>query len=319
MANKGNEVKIETNAMDAPIQGSRLPLTSLIICSRNRPKLLAETIESVLQGEEVPAELVIVDQSDVPDSKLENFTTSRPCRLRYVKSEFIGLSRARNSGIAAATHDILAIIDDDMFVAPTWFGSLIRELVSSGTRTVVTGRVLSTEPEVPGGFVPALVVREAPATYQGRIDSDVLAGGHMAAYRCIFDDVGGFDERLGAGSGFPSAEDNDFGFRLLEAGYQIKYAPGPVLYHRAWRGKGEYLPIRWNYGRGKGGFYTKYLSLKDFYMLRRIMWDIGHRVVLFPYRMCTNPRRACGDVIYAGGIFSGVIHWLWLQLPRESK
>jgi len=319
MANTENEVTIERHPVDASIQENRLPPTSLIICSRNRPKLLAETIESVLQGEEVPAELVIVDQSDVRDSKLETFTTSRPCHLRYVKSDLIGLSRARNSGIAAATHDILAIIDDDMFVAPTWFGLLIRELVSSGMRTVGTGRVLSTAPEVPGGFVPAQAVREDPATYQGRISRDVLAGGHMAAYRSIFDDIGGFDERLGAGSGFPSAEDNDFGFRLLEAGYQIKYAPAPVLYHRAWRGKGEYLSIRWNYGRGKGGFYTKYLSLKDVHMIRRIMWDIGHRVLLFPYRICTHPRRACGDVVYIGGIVSGVAHWLWLQLPRNAK
>ena len=37
-----------------------LPPTSLIICSRNRPALLRKTVESVLQGDEVPTELIIV-------------------------------------------------------------------------------------------------------------------------------------------------------------------------------------------------------------------------------------------------------------------
>ena len=122
-----------------------------------------------------------------------------------------------------------------MFVTPTWLGSLIRALINGGTKAVVTGRVLPTSPETPGGFVPALVVREVPAVYEGRVGADVLAGGHMAIYRSIMQRVGGFDERLGAGAKFPAADDNDLGFRLLELGYRIIYVPEAILYHRAWR------------------------------------------------------------------------------------
>lgn len=293
------------------------PLTSLIICSRNRPKLLTETVESVLQGTEVPTELVIIDQSDDPHPALATLKTDRPCEIRYVKTSSVGLSRARNTGIAAAQHPVLAIIDDDMLVTPTWFHSLIRALLNAGKRAVVTGRVLPSGAEVPGGFVPTFMPSEVPAVYQGRIGSDVLAGGHMATYRSIFDAMGGFDERLGAGADFPAADDNDLGFRLLEAGYSITYAPDAVLYHRAWRGRGEYLKMRWSYGRGKGGFYTKYLSLRDPYMLRRMVWDIVHRVFLFPYRFCTDPRRACGDLVYITGIVSGTTQWILIRLRNQ--
>ena len=296
---------------------NRLPLTSLIVCSRNRPKLLTETIESVLQGEEVPNELIIIDQSDDPHPTLATLKTDRPCEIRYVRTSSVGLSRARNTGIAAAQHPILAIIDDDMLVTPTWFDSLIRALLNAGKRAVVTGRVLPTAAEVPGGFVPTFMPSEVPAVYQGRIGSDVLAGGHMATYRVVLDAAGGFDERLGAGADFPAADDNDLGFRLLEAGYRIIYAPEAVLYHRAWRGKGEYLPMRWNYGRGKGGFYSKHFSLRDPYMLRRILWDVMHRVVLFPYRLCTEPQRACGDFVYIAGIFSGVTRWVLTEFKTQ--
>ena len=62
-----------------------LPSTSLIIASRDRPELLADTVASVLKGDEVPAEIVIVDQSRVPHP-----TLSKPdgeSRLRDLLSE----------------------------------------------------------------------------------------------------------------------------------------------------------------------------------------------------------------------------------------
>ena len=286
-----------------------LPPTTLIICSRNRPIMLQQTIESVLQGDEVPSELVVVDQSSAANRNIANLKSQRDTDIRYVWTQTIGLSRARNIGIAAARHSVLAIIDDDMFVASNWYGEFIRALLGAGERAVVTGRVLPAEAEVPGGFVPTFMPSDVPAVYEGRIDNDVLAGGHMAAHRAAFETVGGFDERLGAGGEFPAADDNDLGFRLLEAEYRIVYAPQAVVYHRAWRGRGEYMPMRWSYGRGKGGFYTKYLSIKDPHILKRMMWDIGQRFFYFPHRLLRDPQRACGDMVYVAGILVGTLQW----------
>ena len=67
--------------------------------------------------------------------------------------------------------------------------------------------------------------------------------------------------------------------------------------------------MRWCYGRGKGGFYTKYLSLRDPYMLRRMVWDIMYRLVVLPVRLCHEPRRACGDLAYIAGILYGTTQW----------
>ncbi|MEJ7811902.1 MAG: glycosyltransferase [Gemmatimonadaceae bacterium] len=287
-----------------------LPPTSLIICSRNRPALLADTVESILQGDEVPTELIIIDQSDVPRDVPAAWRTSGPCEIRHVPSRSAGLGRARNEGIAQARHDVLAFTDDDMYAAPGWFGALIRAMVEAGPRSAVTGRVLPGAEEVPGGFVPALVTSDAPATYEGRIDVDVLAGGNMAVRRSLIDMVGGFDDRLGAGSRFPAAEDNDLGFRLLEVGARIVYVPQAVLYHRAWRAARAYLPMRWSYGRGKGGYYAKHLSFRDRHMLRRAVRDVAHRVVRMPRHLLRNRRQALGDAVYILGILSGVTRWL---------
>ena len=288
-----------------------LPPTSLIICSRNRPRLLLETVETVLKGNCVPRELIIIDQSNIALPELAERTVERDCRLRYVLSSSTGVCRARNEGAALASQPLLVFIDDDMLVPPDWFGILVEALVCAGPDSVVCGRVLPGPAELPGGFVPALVEEREPHTYQGRINTDVLTTCHMAMYGSLFRASGGLDERLGPGTRFPAGDDNEYGFRLLEAGYRIVFTPQAVIHHRAWRSEQEYYPLRWNYGRGKGGFYTKYISLRDPYLFKRMLNDLSIRFIRFPWRVLHKPRLALGDLYYAFGMISGSIEWAW--------
>ena len=181
---------------------------------------------------------------------------------------------------------------------------------TEGPNVVVTGRVLPDEgANAPGGFVPALVTAAESARYHGQLPRDVLAGGHMAAYRQTLEAVGGFDERLGPGSAFPAAEDNDLGFRLLQSGCEVVYVADAVVYHRAWRPGSEYLKMRWRYGRGKGGLYAKHLPTSRRYMLGRLVSDIARRALGLPRRVRNDARGATGDVVYSLGVMSGVIRW----------
>lgn len=295
-------------------QAEVLPPSSLIICSRNRPRLLRETIESILRGVDVPSELIVVDQSNETDSGLASLQSDRPCLVRYFWERSTGLCRARNVGIGAATNEILVFTDDDMLVATDSYGTLVRALIQAGPGGVVTGRVLPAE-DRRGGYVPALVTGTEAREYRGRIWTDVLAAGHMAMYRETIAEIGWFDERLGAGSQFPAADDNDYGYRLLEAGYRIRYVPAAVIYHRAWRGARDYLPMRWNYGRGKGGFYAKYADARDPYLLYRMGLDVGRRLFRFPWRFLHRPDLAVGDMVYSLGVLSGACTWL-LTRPK---
>ena len=296
--------------VDINLPSGILPASSLIICSRNRPRLLLETVYSVLQGTQVPGEILIIDQSEIPNLELIDLGGSRECQIRYVHSQSVGLSRARNEGMRAASQEVYIFIDDDMYVAKNWYELLIQALIKAGPQSVVTGRVLPGHSDKSSGFAGTLVERDWPAIYRGRIGTDVLAGCHMAMYRSIYLEVGTFDERLGAGSRF-GAEDNDYGFRVLEAGKSIVYEPQAIVYHRAWRDYRDYLPLRWAYGRGKGGFYTKYLSLKDPYMLLRMLQDLSIRFIRFPWRVFHKPRLAIGDLYYAFGMISGSVEWMW--------
>jgi GT2 family glycosyltransferase len=294
-----------------------LPATSLIVCSRNRPALLAESIVSILGGDRLPAELIVVDQSNRPHPFLPLLPTPHGVDLRYLWSRSTGLGRANNIGIEAARHALLVFAHDDVLVTREWFGTLVQALSASGPRTVVTGQVRPTAAERPGGFQLALKTDSRPATYQGRIGRDVLYPLNMAMYRTAFDAVGRFDERLGPGTPFPGAEDSDLGHRLLEAGFQIRYVPEAVLYHRAWRPGTGYLPLRWKYGVARGGFYAKHFSWRDRYMGGRMVADIASHGAAFGAKLGRVPARACGDALLALGIIAGAARWT-LTMRRQA-
>jgi GT2 family glycosyltransferase len=288
---------------------TNLPRSSLIICSRNRRQFLADTVESILAGDEQPSEIVIIDQSDCPNpSFLERWITDN-CVVRYQWEGSRGVSRARNSGMRASSHDLLVFTDDDVWVTPSWFAVLTRAVCQAGPRSVVTGQVRYEE--MLEGVPLAINTKEDPTVYSHRVAFDVLFTGNMATYRTSLEMVGGFDERLGPGTAFPAAEDNDLGFRLLEAGYQIVYAPAAVVYHRAWRTERDYLMLRWRYAVGQGGFYAKHMSLHDWHMLMRMRHDIGRRVRRLPQRLCWRDRRGTAhDAVYVLGILYGASRWL---------
>lgn len=290
-----------------------LPRTSLIICSRNRPKLLAEAVESILLGDDLPTELIIVDQSDMPNPDLANLTPDSSCELRYLWTKSVGLSRANNYGTAAARYDLFVFTHDDILVSPTWFGLLVRSLIRAGPRTVVTGRVLQTTAEAPGHFAPSTKADEVSAVYEGRIGADVLFPMSMAMYRSAIEEIGKFDERLGPGTPFPAAEDNDLGFRLLDAGYRIVYVPEAILYHRAWRTEQDYVSLRWCYGRGQGAYYAKHLSLRDPYMLGRMVRHLKAHALGFARQVSRQRRLAYGHVAYILGLLSGAAQWILTQ------
>ncbi len=282
---------------------------AVVVCSRNRPALLRETVQSILEGDNLPAEIIVVDQSDRPDAALAGRGRAGECELRYLWDDSRGVSRARNRGLTASRAEIVAFTDDDVYVDRAWLGAMVAALVALGSRGIVTGRVLSTSPEAPGGWAPALVTSEAPATYQGRIARDVLEAGNMAGFRSTLLEVKGFDPELGPGTDFPAGEDNDMGLRLLSAGCRILYDPAAIIYHRAWRGPEEYIPLRWRYGLGQGAYYAKHLSLRDRYMLGRLAALIRLHLRMAVRRARREPRASMGHLAYIAGVLAGGARW----------
>ena len=294
-----------------------LPPATVIISTRNRPELISDAVRSILAGDSLPAELIVIDQSDTRHPGLDRIEVKERTEFRYVWTRERGLSRGRNMGIRAARHSIVVFIDDDCLVEPDWFETLVTALVRAGRRFVVTGRVAPGDDETAGAFAPSVIMDDRPATYVGRINRDVLYPNNMALFRDVVEDVGFFDPRLGPGSRFASSDDNDFGFRLLEARYRIRYVPEAIVKHRAWRGTAAFLPLRWAYGRGQGAYFTKHLNASRHYMLRRLVfsfWEHLWRIRRLP----TGPKAAAGNFVYVLAMLGGSLEWLLTQRRRAG-
>jgi GT2 family glycosyltransferase len=300
--------------MNPPMQDGLA--VSLIVCSRNRPDMLVDTVNSILAGRTVPTELVIMDQSDVENEKLARLRTDRGCDIRYTWTRTVGLSRANNGGIATARHDLLVFTHDDVEVTDTWLEVITASVINAGPRAVVTGQVVPAAVADEGGFVPSTKVDATPAVYRTRICSGVLYPMNMGMYRQVFDEVGVFDERLGPGTPFPAAEDNDLCDRLLQAGFEIHYVPDAILHHRAWRSERDYLALRWAYGRGQGAFYGKILGLRDGHALRCLRTEFAHRSRRLLGDLRRRRRNASGEAVYLLGLVAGMMQWLLTTRPR---
>jgi O-antigen biosynthesis protein len=289
---------------------------SVIVPTRNRHAFVQDLVASIGRGTDVPAEIVVIDQSDVRDEALPSLDANG-CTVVHRRLEAVGASAARNEGIRIAGNDVLVFVDDDVIAAEKWLGTLVSALRREGEGTVVSGMYAPGSPEEEGAFAPSLKSDAQAAVYEGRKAANVLWSGNMALFRSAVDEIGYFDERLGPGKRrFPGGgEDNDFCFRLLEAGYRIVYEPDAVVYHRAWRPRSQYVATQWRYGRGQGGFYAKHMRLRDRYILGQFTRHVV-RCASDAVRAARRPRVAAGSAAYAAGILTAAAEWLVTERLR---
>jgi GT2 family glycosyltransferase len=284
---------------------------SVIISSRERPKMLLEAVRSILASGRLPKEIVVVDQSDSPHPDLEDMGTVRGCEVRYVHSPTPGVSRGRNLGLRLASQDVVVMLDDDMVVQPDSLELLLAPHTGDGARFVTTGRVLAAPPERPGlaQAQSALVTRSAPETFRGRQSFLVVPGANVALPRHVVLEIGGYDERLGPGTRFPAAEDHDLSLRLLDAECEVRHVPEAIVGHRAWRPKRELTRLRWAYARGMGGFYAKHASLRDRHVLGLAVTEVRRRLSVGVTSIVSAPSMSAAQLISLIGIFAGALEW----------
>ncbi len=289
------------------------PTVSVVIATLGNAAYVVEAVESILAGTLVPDELLLVDQTQPLDPRVEALRDRHPC-VRVIHTEVPGLARAQNLAIRAARSELLVFTDDDVLVDERWLEEMVAALGAAGPRAGVTGRVLATEPEGAGGRAVALATDPEPAVYEGLVPREALSGNSMGFHRAAFDECGLFDERLRV-----AAPDNDFGYRLLRAGYRIHYVPSAVLYHRARRAGRDLRKVQWDYGRGQGAFLAKHALAGDRFMRRRMLSTVAWWLRRVARRPLGRRRpHGHGDFVYLTGFVVGAFDW-WVRHGRSRS
>jgi GT2 family glycosyltransferase len=245
---------------------------TVAVATMNRPLQLARCVDAILSGERLPAELVIVDQSaDNCTANLVAAARSDRVPLTYVRQPCLGLSVSRNSAIACARQPIVAFTDDDCVPDRRWLAAIVAGFAGIERPDAVTGRILPLGPDRPGFHAMSTLTRCVRAVHRGRfLPWRVGSGANTAVRRDWLERLGGFDERLGAGSAGRSAEDVDLLYRLLRAGATIRYEPDAIVSHER-TDAAERRATSLRYGFGLGVFCGLSARRRDGYA----MWMLG--------------------------------------------
>lgn len=246
-------------------------MTVSICIATVRPTTLGAAVASIQAQTWTNWELVVVGQGPDRDirSRLEEVSQG-DSRVCYIHLSERGLSRARNAGIAASTGDIIAMTDDDCEAHPEWIATLVRCFETEPDVGLVGGALLKPD-GVRRGVAACPALRPAEVLYDP-IASGRQAprgwnwvGGNFAIRRDVAQQVGAFDEYLGAGTSFASGEDTDYKLRLEALGIKMRSTPRAVVYHTygVRYGLQARLQHSRNYARGNGAMAGKLTLLGD--------------------------------------------------------
>jgi GT2 family glycosyltransferase len=285
---------------------------SVVVPTRDRPDQLDGCLAALTRSLRPDDELVVVDSAS-RDPRVAD--VARRHGATVVRCERAGTSRARNAGVRRARHDIVAFVDDDVRVDPEWADALAAAFHDDDI-SFVTGRV--AVPEHQRGVQRPVAVKDDPTA--ARLDreapSPLGASANLAVRRAVLDAVGGFDESLGGGARFQSAEDVDLFDRLLAGGWTGRYEPAARAEHEQWRDRRSLLRLDWRYGLGVGARLAKLVRTdraRARKAAREALWGDGVRVLLqalrarHEFEIATTTCRLVGAVAgFAWGVVTPV-------------
>jgi len=251
--------------------GTRSPI-SVVLCTYDRPAVLASAVRSVQALDYPDFEIVVVDTPPASELAAATLRSIDDPRIRLVEEPSRGVARARNTGLLAARHDVVAFTDDDVVVDPSWLQGIDDGFAAAPDVACVTGIVpggeittesqdyfdrrvawaRSCQPEV---FSLPSVLRSEPL-FPFALGT-FGTGANFAVRRDVVVALGGFDEALGAGSPCGGCEDLDMFVRVLLAGHHLVYEPAALAWHRHRADLESLTEQMADYGLGLGALYAK--------------------------------------------------------------
>lgn len=249
---------------------------SVVVCTRDRPAILATCLMLLRQVRYQNVEFIIVDNASSTEETRECFVrlVGDDQRFRYVREPVPGLSRARNRGLGEAKALYVAFTDDDVQVDPWWLHGIVAGFARDPAAGIVTGLVPPAELDDSAqqffdrrySWAAHLEPRVFDLT-DHRDESPLYpysagifgTGANFAVDRELLMGLGGFDEALGAGSPAGGGEDLDAFVRVLRAGRSLVYEPSAIVWHVHRAGDIALRRQLFYYGVGFTAFLTKYV------------------------------------------------------------
>jgi glycosyltransferase involved in cell wall biosynthesis len=216
------------------------PRVSVVVASYNGAATLRVCLQSLEHLHYPDYEVILVDDGST-DSTVEiakQFPSVRSLRHEHNQ----GLSSARNTGIYAATGEIIAFTDSDCRADEDWLHYLVGDLLASGFAGMGGHNFLPADDSPVAASVMVSPGGPAHVMLTDRV-AEHIPGCNMAFYRWALLELGGFDPVYRK-----AGDDVDICWRLQQRGYRIGFSPGGFVWHYRRNNVGAYLRQQAGYG-----------------------------------------------------------------------
>jgi GT2 family glycosyltransferase len=245
----------------------RTPKVSVVVASYNGDRTLKACLDSLTKLNYPDYEVILVDdgstdatpqlaqqfrwgKSEIPARPETNprqlVISAEHGRFRYFRhSTNLGLSVARNTGIAAAGGEIIAFTDADCRADEDWLFYLVGDLLDSEFAGMGGPNLLPPEDSAVASAVMLSPGGPAHVMLDDR-QAEHIPGCNMAFYKWALAEIGGFDPLFTR-----AGDDVDLCWRLQQAGLKIGFCPAAFVWHYRRSNVGAYLKQQRGYGEAE--------------------------------------------------------------------
>ena len=234
--------------------------SSIIVASRNRHQQLEELIDSVINLNPLPYELVIVD--DASDKPIEESIQLKESDLRiriFRNDPNQGPAKARNTGVHRSRGSILLFTDDDCIVHPQWAGILVKRLVTgSPDLGGISGKVIARDTDIFSRYFEFhQILNPKPHDKMNPKRVPYLVTANCAIQKDTFMRAGGFDYNIPIAGG----EDVALSLKILKQQLFLEREESAIVHHRFKSGFRNFYHTFFRYGLGGRYVVDRYLPL----------------------------------------------------------
>jgi glycosyltransferase involved in cell wall biosynthesis len=218
-----------------------MTLISVILCSFNGaatlPQTLAAMARLVIDGFAV--EVILVDNASQDETMAILRRAELPGVTRVLGETRPGKSHALNSGLAAATGDLVVFTDDDVLPAPGWLAAFHRAAQDHPEVVAFAGQVRPEWQAPPPHWLAALAdlgraFGATPTRFNDKVQPApfwVFKGANMMIRRSALAAAPFDTGAANYGPGTIGGEDSGLVKQLLDAGQQALFVPEALIRH----------------------------------------------------------------------------------------